>query len=247
MVRASAWLIVFSVGMASAAEPPIRVALYIDKGTSDGKANVKKVIESMPEAKLENITAEDIRAGKLKGVQVLVVPGGTGGGQGKALEEKGRQEIRNYVKQGGKYLGICAGAYLATNDYEWSLNILNAKVADRKHWARGHGPVQIAFTDKGTELLKPKQKQSEIIYWQGPLLAPGDSKELPAFESLAKYETEIAENGAPVGVMKGTTAIATATFGQGHVLCFSPHPEKAEATYGLLTVAVKWLNERPAK
>jgi glutamine amidotransferase-like uncharacterized protein len=247
MMRISTMFVVLWMGAATAAEPPIRVALYVDKGTAESKELVKKVIESMPEAKLETVTAEDIREGKLKGFNTVVFPGGTGGGQGKHLEEKGREEVRNFVKQGGNYLGICAGAYLATNDYEWSLNILNAKVIDRKHWARGHGPVQIAFSEKGTELLKPKDKQSEIGYWQGPLLAPGDSKDLPAFESLAKYETEIAENGAPMGVMKGTTAVAASTFGQGRVLCFSPHPEKTESTYGLLTSAVKWLNDRPAK
>ena len=247
MYRFTVLSVLFWMGATSAAEPPIRVALYTDKGTADSKNLVKKVVGAMTEAKLETISAEDIRAGKLKGFHVLIVPGGSGGGQGKALEEKGREEIRNFVKQGGNYLGICAGAYLATNDYEWSLNILNAKVVDRKHWARGHGPVQIAFSEKGLELLKPKEKQSEIGYWQGPLLAPGDSKELPAFESLAKFETEIAENGAPMGVMKGTTAVAASTFGQGRVLCFSPHPEKTESTYGLLTTAVKWLNERPAK
>ena len=97
---------------------------------------------------------------------------------------------------------------------------------------------------KGKDILGTKDSQKEIVYWQGPLLAPGDSKDLPPFETLARYETEIAENGAPKGVMKGTTAIAAGTFGKGRVLCFSPHPEKTDATHDLLKMALKWVNER---
>jgi glutamine amidotransferase-like uncharacterized protein len=171
---------------------------------------------------------------------VLVVPGGSGSGQAKALEEKGRGEIKKFVHEGGAYVGICAGSYLATNDYEWSLGILNASVVDRKHWNRGHGTVQIAFTDRGKEILGSKTKKTEIIYWQGPLLAPGKSKDLPAFQTLATYETEIAENGAPKEVMKGQVAIAAGAYGKGRVICFSPHPEKTDVTHDLLKMAVNW-------
>lgn len=226
---------------ALAEDKPVRVAVYIDKGTSASKETVLKVLDKYKQYKPEHLKAEDIREGKLKDFAILIVPGGSGSAQGKALEEKGREEIRKFVKEGGNYVGICAGSYLATNDYEWSLGILNAKVVDRKHWARGHGPVQIEFTDKGRQALKAKDK-AEIIYWQGPLLAPGESKGLPAFDALARYETEIAENGASPGVMKGTVAIAAAPYGKGRVLCFGPHPEKKDETNDLLKFALEWVN-----
>jgi phosphoribosylformylglycinamidine (FGAM) synthase-like amidotransferase family enzyme len=80
MVRISSMVLILWATVAFAAEPQIRVALYVDKGTSETKELVKKVLESMPETKLETVTAEDIREGKLKGFQMLVMPGGTGGG-----------------------------------------------------------------------------------------------------------------------------------------------------------------------
>jgi glutamine amidotransferase-like uncharacterized protein len=229
---------------AVAEEKLIRLGLYSGKGTSESRKEVLKVLESTPNVKVQSMSVEEIQEGKLKDIDVLLMPGGTGGGQGKALEEKGREEVRNFVKGGGHYLGICAGAYLATTDYEWSLGILNAKVIDKKHWARGHGPVKLAITDEGKNKLNTKDKETEIIYWQGPLLAPGDSKDVPAFETLAKFETEIAENGASPGVMKGTVAIAAGTFGKGKVICFSPHPEKQDSTNDLLRSGLKWLTEK---
>ena len=133
----------------------------------------------------------------------------------------------------------CAGSYLASSDYKWSLGILNARVLDRQHWARGHGLVRIAFTDSGKEVFGKTRSEATIAYWRGPLLAPGDRDDVSAFTPLAHFETEIANNGAPAGVMKGTVAIAAGRFGKGRVLCFSPHPEKNEATYDLLQTALK--------
>lgn len=137
----------------------------------------------------------------------------------------------------------CAGSYLATSDYSWSLGILNAKVLDRKHWARGQGPVQISFSSRGQEILGNRERV-EIVSWQGPLLAPGETKGVPPFEALARYDTETAENCAPKGVMKGTVAIAAGTYGKGRVLCFGPHPEKTDATHELLKMGLDWVSGR---
>src|SRR4051812_18762966 len=82
------------------------------------------------------VGAKDIREGVLKEMDVLVQPGGSGSKQAEALQPEGCDAIREFVKGGGGYVGICAGSYLATTDYTWSLGILNAKVVDRKHWAR---------------------------------------------------------------------------------------------------------------
>lgn len=40
--------------------------------------------------------------------------------------------------------------------------------------------------------------------------------------------------------MPGTTAIAAGRYGEGRVLCFSPHPEKSEATPEVLARGVRW-------
>jgi hypothetical protein len=57
---------------------------------------------------------------------------------------------------------------------------------------------------------------------------------------LAAFETEIAKNGAPRGVMKGTTAIARGNFGDGRVVCFSPHPEQTPGRESFVSSAVRW-------
>ena len=137
-------------------------------------------------------------------------------------------------------MGICAGAYLASADYDWSLHILDAKVLDRKHWARGTGDVEMKLDADACKLLGCERSQVTVYYGQGPLLAPGGKDEIPDYDELAVYETEIAKNGAPEGVMKGTTAAATGKFGQGRVFCFSPHPEKTVGLEHFIPAAVRW-------
>jgi hypothetical protein len=83
-----------------------------------------------------------------------------------------------------------------------------------------------------------------VRYNQGPLLAPADKKGVPEYEPLASFETEVAENGAPRGVMKGTTAIARAEFGTGRVVCFSPHPEQTPGLKSLVRQAVRWAADK---
>lgn len=218
----------------------VRVAVYVDAGASGGAKQVLEVLEGFPAVQVARVTADDIRDGRLVRSDVLLLPGGSGGGEGKALGEEGRRRIRDFVRAGGGYLGICAGSYLATPDYPWSLGILKAHVLDKAHWARGNGDVEIDITPAGKLLLGAHTSRTTIPYFQGPLLAPAESPDLPDYEPLAHFATEIAEKGAPRGVMIGTTAAAAAPFGAGRVCCFSPHPEKLRDTYPLLLRAVLW-------
>ncbi|MHB8898096.1 MAG: BPL-N domain-containing protein [Thermoguttaceae bacterium] len=220
---------------------PIRVAVYSGTGTSDSRRLVLEKLEKLPGFQCKTIDEQGIREGKLSGYDVLIHPGGSGSKQGKALEETGQAKVRDFVEGGGGFIGICAGAYLATSNYSWSLHILDAQVVDREHWARGHGNVKIRLRDEGKRILDCKRDLETIYYYQGPLLAPGGEADVPDYQALATFETEIARNGAPQGVMKGTTAIADGAYGAGRVICFSPHPERTEGLESFLQSAVRWV------
>jgi hypothetical protein len=225
---------------ATLAPARLRVAVYRGPGASEGRSDLIQALEKDPTIALSTVSPDDIRAGKLANFDVIVHPGGSGGGQGKALGEEGREQERKFLRAGGGYVGVCGGAYLASADYPWSLHVLNARVIDKQHWARGHGPVDIGTTEKGRTILKPDAERLSILYWQGPLLAPAMEAGLPAYDEWARFETEIADKGAPRGVMVGTTAVAAASYGAGRVVCFSPHPEKTEGLAPLLHRAVAW-------
>jgi len=239
------FLMLISPAAIFAADQPVRVAVFDGPGVG---ASAKPLIASLQEAKnqkfqITRITAEQIQNGKLADVDVLVHPGGSGSKQGNALGESGRKAVKDFVRQGGGFLGICAGAYLASNDYPWSLKLIDAKVVDKRHWARGNGEVELSLSPSGKKFFGQSTNKMAIHYAQGPLLArpEWDDPEVPDYESLAVFASEIAENGAPRGIMVATSAAVRCTYGKGRVFCFSPHPELTEGLHHLIPLTVDWL------
>ena len=216
----------------------LHVAVYNDVGAGRSRSDLTRSLRQMDGVYYREVTAREIRAGALKDFDLLIHPGGSGSRQGRQLAKEGRETVRGFVRDGGGFIGICAGAYLASADYDWSLNILDARVLDRKHWARGTGTVDVGLSAAGKSFFGGDDDRLKIFYGQGPLLAPADNPDIPDYEVLASYESEIARNGAPKGVMIGTTAIARGRFGKGEVFCFSPHPEKTKALDSLLHQAI---------
>lgn len=219
---------------------PIRVATFDVDGTGQRAKNMKRCLSPSPDFVLSTVTAEDIRKGALSKLDVLIVPAGSGSKQAATLEAKGCKAVKDFVKNGGGYVGFCAGSYLASAGFKWSLGIINAKVVDFEHWARGTGDITLKMTMEGKKILGATDDIVTCSYRQGPLLAGGDLADVPAFTILATYNSEIAQNGAPPGVMIGTTAIAAGTYGKGRVICFSPHPESVKGLEDYVRRAVRW-------
>ncbi len=224
----------------------IAVGVYLDTGAGPSVNDLLRALSKFDQVSVTKLTAEQIRSGGLAGLDILMHPGGSGSKQGLNLEEPGREKIRNFVREGGGFVGICAGAYLASAHYPWSLNLLDAKVIDTKHWNRGIGTVDIELTPTGREILHTTNQKLPIHYGQGPLLAPANRPEIEDYEEMATFKTEITKNGAPKGVMIGTTAIARGRFGQGRVICFSPHPEMTKGLEPFVQDAIDYVNRKPA-
>jgi len=228
---------------------PIRVAVYQGPGAGPSRANVITVLgaaKGTPALQISHLSPAEIRRGKLKDFDVLIHPGGSGGGQGRALEAPGREAVREFVRNGGGFIGICAGAYLATDDYEWSLGLIEARAIDRKHWARGTGTVEVELSPAAKIFFGAGAERLAIHYAQGPLLGRREwaNPHAPEYESLALYRTEIAKKGAPEGIMAGTSAIVRANFAQGRVFVFSPHPEMTDGLGFMVERAVSWVAKR---
>jgi len=203
-----------------------RVGMFSASGVSGrGPGRLEQLLRDR--CAVRRFGARDLGDGVLQQFDVLLFPGGSGSGQAKALGKYGRDQVRSFVRDGGGYVGICAGGYLAANNYDWSLGILDANVIDRKHWARGRGTVSLRWAANARGLLGQPRKDS-VLYANGPIYARGNDTALPDFEVLASYRSEVNRNGAPKGVMLDTPAIVRGTFGKGRVVCSSPHPEQTE-------------------
>ncbi len=239
-------------GMVPQARPTpatVYAAIYDGPGTSSTKTppRFERILTPAADVLLRRIAPEDIRDGALAQFDTVIFAGGSGSGQANGLQEGGREAVRKFILGGGGYVGICAGAYLATSNYTWSLAVVNGDSIDREHWRRGNGQVEIELTPRGREFFnRPAAARLEIRFAQGPILAPGRKEDLPPYAVLAWYRTGIGQNGADPKTMIDTPAIVTGECGKGRVIVFSPHPEQTDGLHDLLLRAVRWTARREA-
>ena len=227
----------------------LRVAIYNGPGTGDGIGlKLEKILRSRPGVLVRLVGPPEVAGGVLaRQFDAVIFGGGSGKGQAGGIGDAGRKAVREFVKGGGGYLGICGGAYLATSEYEWGLKIIDARTVDRKHWKRGKGKVKMELTKLGNATLGGPGPVVDIIYANGPLLGPCGRDDLDDYEVLARFRTEINENKAPKGVMLNSPAMILGRFGSGKVILFSPHPEKTEALHGFIHRAVAHIARRRTK
>lgn len=257
LFRHAAHAILFQAGLTDSdpwtlinpSTPRIKVAIYAGGGssTTPGLAAYPACLDRA--ASTIDYTyvgpVELARPRALDPFDVVVFCGGSGSGQAKSLGEAGAANVKAFVQRGGGYVSSCAGTYLATSGYAWSLGLVAADTVDSKHWARGTGPVDIELTAEGRKILGDFNGLQSVRYANGPLLGVAkNSRGLEPFVVLAHFRSDMAKN-VPGGVMPNTPAMIAGTCGAGRVLCFSPHPEYTEALQGMITRAVTWAAKRP--
>lgn len=224
----------------------IQVGLYDDGGVSGaGIPRITEQLAEMQDVRVVRIDGADVRSGATQGMHVVIFSGGSGSGQGNSLKPEGREKVREFVDQGGTYVGICAGGYLACDSFSWGVGLLNAKTKSPQ-WRRGGGDVLVEWTELGKGQLDREEASMPMRYHNGPIWEPHDSSELPPFEVIAWFREEVAENDTPVGIMVDSPAAVYAPFGQGQVMAFSCHPEQTAGGEQVVPRMIRLARERLA-
>jgi glutamine amidotransferase-like uncharacterized protein len=191
-----------------------------------------------------------IRSGALREYDVLVFPGGVARQQGEALGAEGRDAVREFLRRGGGYVGICAGAFLAISGNVEALGVIDARSlsGDREipGWgavsfsARRSGVVDLQLSSVGREGLEGVPEVIPVHYSGGPILVPAGRQDLPDYVTWATFRNEVWSFEFQRGTMIDTPAIIAGRFGKGRVIAISPHPEATRALDFLVkrTVAI---------
>jgi len=101
------------------------IYIYNDEGAGDSSLGyiVDTLINITPAYKIDFINAADILYKEwTKNAALLIMPGGADIPYTKKLNGEGNKIIREYVENGGNYLGLCAGAYYASSFVEFDKN-----------------------------------------------------------------------------------------------------------------------------
>jgi len=92
-----------------------QAAIYVGRGTSNLSVRAAKVMLEEMGVEVALVNAKDL-SNQLKktNCRLLVMPGGRDRPYHASLGVEGAKMIRQFVEQGGSFLGLCAGAYFAS-------------------------------------------------------------------------------------------------------------------------------------
>ena len=231
---------------ASDAEP-LKVALYVDDGCrGTGLLRWAEMLRDSPDAELKLVSGQDIRDGALDDRELLVMPGGVGGPQYKAMGDAGADRVRAFVANGGAYFGTCCGIAIALNeepDFGKRLKMLPLKRVIAPN--RGGFTATVKFNRRGAEWLGIREGDWRIRYHNGPVVQPSDPVPLCSeLEVLATMNCELAQTGPVKGSMYGTPAAVRATYGKGTMLAFNCHPEVFPESQKIIVAGIRALTGR---
>lgn len=222
---------------------PIRVGVYQDKG--GGNLPIARALKLSPEYDVTFLNASDYASGGLEGLDVVLQPGGSCKSQYEMMGTNGVEALRRFVLNGGKYYGVCAGAFMAlqvSRSDRPRLGLVPFRGDDPSHY-RGGAPIKIALTDEGKKVFEGSQKERTVLYYGGPVVIPGTPVEDTDVKVLARYAGRIVNTCQPdpVEEMVGKAAFLGGRVGKGKVFVSCPHPETKEATFDLVRSGIKFL------
>lgn len=200
------------------------VALYVDRGAwFFGQKQLKRLLQFSKQS-YRVVTAKDLREGFLQKnpVDLLIMPGGKSWKYLEDLGVEGAHSIREYIKNGGSYFGICAGAYFAVSQRQgpspkpipYGIGLLDGVAYDGT--ALKTSPFRGGMMSIQNFLPGFKSK-FQILMLGGPSFHFSEQEK-------SKKQIEVLQTFAGIN----TPALIRFQYGQGKVLLSGPHGEVEE-------------------
>ena len=199
-----------------------------------------KTLQSLYDVSVTLCTSSMIVDGYLDNQQLLIIPGGADLYFCEKLNGLGNQCIKDFVTNGGSYLGICAGAYYACSQLDWGcgeiagrreLSFYNGKATGPVHeWIENKEDTYKGSWVKAIEIETSQEQRFLSQYNGGPIF-----EETKNSDVIARYSD--LENIPP--------AIVAGKFGNGQYILSSPHIEKfghslSDGLYKHLNNSYEW-------
>ena len=154
---------------------------------------------------------------------LLVIPGGRDLPYCRELDGRGNTRIQEYVRRGGSYLGLCAGAYYASSRVEFELDTPIAVQGPRELKFYGNTARGCAFSgfvydsEVGAKAVRLETASGQVkCYWNGG----GIFVDAKPSETLARYVDSVKIDG-------GRVAVVETKVGKGTVILSAVHIEVA--------------------
>jgi len=204
-----------------------KIAIYAGKGvTIDTQSYWNTLFKRHLNYSLTVLYSYQFTPEMLETFQLIILPGGSGEKICGGLGDLGKINLRNYVSNGGKVLGVCAGAYALSHQTQNYIHLSPVKIKDFAHTRRGEAVIPVEFNDLGKKLFGADSFQSEVIFNNGPIVYEQPLKNSSNLQFLGYFKDEIVHREGEKGVMKDSPFAWINQYGKGWVVGISPHFER---------------------
>jgi hypothetical protein len=193
-----------------------RVAIFLHhpKCSVQSANGIIKALD--PNYTFKIFTRHELEDSFFDNIDLVVFPGGIGDSDSyEYLLKENVESVRKFVKRGGKYLGICMGAYWAGHHY---FDILD-EVKAEQYIKRPDADVRRSFGTVSN--ITWKGQEESMYFYDGCSLLGDESK----FDTVARYP-----NGDPMAIMQNRVGI---------IGC---HPEALPSWYDKKHLKPHWHN-----
>ncbi len=198
------------------------VCVYSDEGASETCVYEWRVRLRELGLPVREIFADDIVRGDLQHARALIMPGGADVPYCQKLTGAGNEAIVAFVREGGLYIGSCAGAYYAHQAIDW--RNAEERIAGERELAFfegvARGPLLVPYSALSSEglafvQLRYRDMAKALVYYKGgPIMHVCNKSELMASFTHKGLEYP---------------AVVKKRIGRGVAVAMSPHIEYTEA------------------
>lgn len=230
----------------AAAPKPLRTAVFVDAGTRDSALAYTAFFALSPDCTCICVDGASVRAGALREVDLLAMPGESSAAISQSLGEDGRAELVRFIREGGAYVGSCAGALLMMKTEKFcGLGLVPFTRVNAP--ARGEATIRTIYTEAAQKLAGIPAGRHTSLYNRGPVLDPcTDDPRLGDFTVMARFGcnvlTSVIDPKCPT--MGDCPSAVAGPCGRGRIWIFSDHPESADSSWHLLDGACRYLTGR---
>lgn len=225
--------------------PPLKVGVYADRGPGGiGAVEWFRLVAESPEMDLRLLDGARVRAGALDGLDLFVMPGGSSKTEFETLGTNGVERLRAFVRNGGGYVGTCAGCCLLMDGPDRRARMMPWNTTGSEESTMF---PTFALNAKGAKALGLKEGPHVMRYHGGPFLWPTTNRIADAhLELWGTFDAEATFRGRVNSKkrMYGAGAIVGGTYGKGRVFVTSAHPEYFNGTLYIVRAALKYVTGR---
>lgn len=205
------------------------IAIYGGRGVViNTQKHWNKLFENFEIGNLYVLYSHEFNYENFSKFDLIILPGGSGQKICGGIGDRGKIELRDYIKNGGKILGVCAGAYALTQqlqDYIW---LSPLKIQDFPFTKRGEAIIPVEFSETGIKMFEAENPVAEVIFHNGPIVNEYPLKQASNLQYLGYFRREIVQQGGKEGLMLNSPMAWINQYGKGWVLGISPHFERTE-------------------